>query len=113
MRVSLHLVTSFEPAWEKIILPWFEAVAPRAFEQTAPVAVVAPFRSHAHLLRSKLLASGISLLGVRFLVPTQLREILLRESGLNLPLREHLRLHLAIAAKEMAAAMNSQQSGHL
>jgi len=94
-------------------LPWFEAVAPRAFEQTAPVAVVAPFRSHAHLLRSKLLASGISLLGVRFLVPAQLREILLRESGLNLPLREHLRLHLAIAAKEMAAAMNSQQSGHL
>src|SRR5215467_11241346 len=108
MRVSLHLVTSFEPAWEKIILPWFEAVPPRAFEQTAPVAVVTPFRSHAQLLRSKLLAHGISMLGVRFLVPAQLRELLLRGSGLKLPLREHLRFLLAIVAEEFAANVDNE-----
>ena len=75
MRVSLHLATSFDAAWEHVLLPWFEKVALQAFEQTAPVAVVTPFRSHAQLLRGKLLAHGISLLGVRFLVPAQLREL--------------------------------------
>ena len=112
MRVSLHLTSSFDAAWETVFLPWFEAVARRA-EEPAPVAVVTPFRSHAHLLRSKLLAHDISLLGVRFLVPAQLREILLRDSGLKIPLREHLRLLLTIAAEEIAAKIESDQSGYL
>ena len=113
MRVSLHLATSFDAAWENVLLPWFEKVAPQAFEQGAPVAVVTPFRSHAQLLRSKLLAHGISLLSVRFLVPAQLRELLLRDSGLKLPLRENLRLLLAIAAEESAANIDSQQPASL
>jgi hypothetical protein len=113
MRVSLHLATSFDAAWESVFLPWFEAVAPRAIEETTLVAVVTPFRSHAHLLRSRLLAHGISLLGVRFLVPAQLREFLLRDSGLRIPLREDLRLLLAIAAEEIAANIESDQSGYL
>ena len=78
MPVSLHLATSFDATWEHVLLPWFEKVAPHAFEQTAPVAVVTPFRSHAQLLRGKLFTHGISLLGVRFLGPAQLRELLLR-----------------------------------
>jgi hypothetical protein len=102
MRVSLYLANSFDAAWESVILPWFERVAPHAFEETAWVAVVTPFRSHAQLLRGKLLARGISLLGVRFLVPAQLREVLLRGSRLNVPLREHLRLLLSVAADECA-----------
>jgi hypothetical protein len=109
MRVSLHLATSFDAAWEHVLLSWFEKVASQAFEQTAPVAVVTPSRNHAQFLRSKLLAHGISLLGVRFLVPAQLRELLLRDSGLKLPLREHLRLLLAIAAEECAANIDSEQ----
>jgi PD-(D/E)XK nuclease superfamily len=113
MSVSLHLATAFEAAWENVILPWFESAAPRAFEQTASVAVVTPFRTHAQLLRSKLLAHGISLLGVRFLVPAQLRELLLRDSGLKLPLREDLRLLLAIAAEEFAANIDSEQPDSL
>src|SRR5947209_9476488 len=113
MRVSLHLATSFDAAWESVILPWFEAIAPRAVEEPSPVAVITPFRSHAHLLRSKLLARDISLLGVRFLVPAQLREILLRNSNLTIPLREHLRLLLAIAADEIAAKIETDQSGYL
>src|SRR6266571_7734499 len=116
MRVSLHLSTSFDAAWESVILPWFEAIAPRAVEAPSPVAVITPFRSHAHLLRSRLLAynpATAGLLGVRFLVPAQLREILLRDSGLNIPLREHLRLLLAIAADEIASEIENDQSAYL
>ncbi|HKS32038.1 MAG TPA: hypothetical protein VJR28_06490, partial [Chthoniobacterales bacterium] len=109
MPVSLHLADSFEAAWDSVTLPWFEKVAPRAFEQSVPVAVVAPFRSHAQLLRSKLLAHGISLLGVRFLAPAQLREFLFRDTAVKLPLREHLRLLLAIAAEEFAANTDGEQ----
>src|SRR4029453_2160165 len=113
MRVSLHLVTSFEATWEDVLLPWFERIAPQAFEQSASVAVVTPFRSHAQFLRGKLLGHGISLLGVRFLVPAQLREVLLRDSGLKLPLREHLRLLLAIAAEEFGANVDNEQPDSL
>jgi len=115
-RVSLRLATSFDAAWEKVLLPWFEMVAARAVEEAAPVVVVTPFRSHAHLLRRRLLArdrATAGLLGVRFLVPAQLREILLRDSDLKIPLREHLRLLLAIAAEEVAAKIKSDQSAHL
>jgi len=110
MRVSLYLSTSFDAAWDSVLHPRFEAAAPHAPDETVPVAVVTPFRSHAQLFRSKLLAAGISLLGVRFLVPAQLREVLLRGSGLDLPLREHLRLLLATAAEDIAANIQSEQS---
>jgi hypothetical protein len=109
MSVSLHLATSFSAGWDSVLRPWFESVAPHASEQADPVAVVTPFRTYAQLLRSKLLAHGISLLRVRFLVPAQLREFLLRDTGLKLPLREHLRLLLAIASEEVAANLESQQ----
>lgn len=98
MPVSLHVATSFDAAWNDVLLPWFRTVIPRTYAAHAPVVVVTPFRSHSHLLRNKLLACGVSLLGVRFFSPAQLREILLRNSGLTIPLREHLRLLLAIAA---------------
>jgi hypothetical protein len=113
MPVSLHLTNSFDAAWQSVILPWFEKTAPRTFEQTASVAVITPFRSHAQLIRSKLLARGISLLGVRFLVPAQLREFLLHNTALKLPLREHLRLLLAIAADEFAANIDRDEPDSL
>src|SRR5262249_26359556 len=113
MRVSLHLAISFDAGWENVLLPWFKKVAPKAFEHAAPIAVVTPFRSHAQLLRGKLLAQGFSLLNVRFLVPEQLRELLLRDSRLRLPLREHLRLLLAISAQEFAANIDSEQPDSL
>jgi hypothetical protein len=113
MCVSLHLSTAFDAAWDNVLLPWFETAAPQASDKSTPVAVVTPFRSHAQLLRSKLLARGVSLLGIRFLLPAQLRELLLRGSGLSLPLREHLRLLLATAAEEIAANIDSEQSESL
>ncbi len=75
-RVGLHLGVSFADSWEGVILPWFESLS--GFPPTqAPAAVVTPFRSLAYLLRGKLLARGISLLGIKFLSPAQLRETLL------------------------------------
>ncbi len=101
-RVSLHIGASFEAAWESVLLPWFESIATRAFESQEPVAVVTPLGSHSAFLRAKLLEHRVSLLGVKFLSPPSLRELLLRESGTKLPLREHLRLLLSIAAEECA-----------
>ena len=110
MRVSLHLPTSFDAGWENVVLPWFEDLLSRGFNHADPIAVVTPFRSHAQLLRQKLLARGASVLGVRFLGPAQLRELLLRDTGLRLPLREHLRLLLAITEQEVVANIDGQQS---
>lgn len=95
-----------EDSWENVLLPWFESMTSASIPNEAPIAVVTPFRSQAYFLRSKLLARGISLLGVRFLSPAQLRERLLRGSRLSVPLREHLRLLLAIAAEEIVSDLN-------
>jgi hypothetical protein len=102
-QVSLYIGISFEAAWENVLLPWFESVATRAFENREVVAVVTPLGSHSAFLRAKLLAHRISLLGVKFLTPPSLRELLLRDINAKLPLREHLRLLLSIAAEQSAA----------
>src|SRR5947207_3192987 len=101
-RISLHIGASADAAWENVVLPWFEKKG-RGLANGQPVAVVTPSRSQAYFFRNQLLAAGKSLLGVKFLAPPQLRELLLRGRGLNIPLREHLRLLLAATAEEFAA----------
>ena len=64
--------------------------------------MVTASRSQAYFFRNRLLAEGKSLLGVKFLSPSQLRELLLSGCDLHLPLREHLRLLLAVIAEEFA-----------
>jgi PD-(D/E)XK nuclease superfamily len=109
-RVTLYMGASFAGAWENVLLPWFESISQSPPTQ-APDAVVTPFRSQAYLLRSKLLARGISLLGLKFLSPAQLRETLLRGDSHSIPLREHLRLLLAIAAEGIASRKNETTIG--
>src|SRR5919108_6580269 len=101
MQVSLHLMSSPEDAWENVVRQWFESVASRGL-QNKPAAVVTASRSQAYFFRSRLLAEGKSLLGVKFLSPPQLRELLLRGCDLHVPLREYLRLLLAVIAEEFA-----------
>jgi PD-(D/E)XK nuclease superfamily len=84
-------------------LPWFKEAALAPLEYAEPVAVVTPSPSGAAFLRSKLLEHSISLLGVRFINPPQLREFLPTDGALSLPLREHLRLLLAIAAESASS----------
>ncbi len=65
-------------------------------------AVVVPHRNLALYFRAQVLERGLPLLGIHFLSPMQLRDHLFREHGLRMPLREHLRLLLAIAAEQCA-----------
>src|SRR6266516_1954272 len=102
-RVSLQIGASPEAAWENVVRHWFERTATRALRDNKPPAVVTASRSQAYFFRSRLLAEGKSLLAVRFLSPPQLRELLLRGRDLHVPLREHLRLILAITAEEFAS----------
>lgn len=102
MRVSLHIGPSFASAWESVLLPWFKTAALASLESNETVAVATPFPSGAAFLRSKLLEHEIPLLGVKFITPPRLRELLLAEEAASLPLREHLRLLLATAAESVA-----------
>ncbi len=102
-RVSLHVGSSFPIAWENVLLPWFKTVALASLESNETVGVATPFPSGAAFLRSKLLGHEIALLGVKFITPPRLRELLLAEDASSLPLREHLRLLLAIAAESVTS----------
>ncbi len=98
--VSLHIGSSFPAAWENVLSPWFQSAARGAWQQQKPTLVVVPFRSHAYAMKGALLDRGVSLLGLRFVSPAELRELLSSKSETRLPLREHLRLLLSIAAEE-------------
>lgn len=108
-HVTLHIGASFEAAWENVLQPWFEKIRERGLRDDQPSVVVTASRSQVYFLRNELLAAGKSLLGVKFLSPPQLREKLLRGSRLNVPLREHLRLLLAVIAEEFAAARDTKR----
>src|SRR2546428_5607003 len=110
VRVSLRAGSSFSAAWQHVVLPWFQSAARDVAAKDKFTAVVTPYRSHAHFLRAQVLAGGISLLGIRFLTPPQLRALLLQNSGLSIPLREHLRLLLAATAEEFAAETDENNS---
>jgi hypothetical protein len=101
-RVSLHIGASPEAAWENVVRRWFERIATRALRDKKPAAVITASRSQAYFFRSRLLHEGKSLLAVKFVSPPQLRELLLRGHHLHMPLREHLRLILAVTAEEFA-----------
>ncbi len=105
-NVSLHVGPSFPSAWESVLLPWFERVALASLEHEQPVAVVTPAAAAANFLRERLLDYKIPLLGVKFITPAQARELILREVSETLPLREHLRLLLAIAAESVGHSEN-------
>src|SRR6266403_835114 len=100
--VSLHIGSSFASAWESLLLPWFKEVGLASLTNNETVAVATPFPSDAAFLRSKLLEHEVPLLGVKFVTPARLRELLLAEDASALPLREHLRLLLATAAESVA-----------
>src|SRR5256886_3239229 len=101
-RVSPHIGAAPEAAWKSVIRPWLETIDEIALSNAQPAAVVTASRSQAYFFRSQLLTENKSLVGVKFLSPPQLRETLLREIRLTLPLREHLRLLLAVTADEFA-----------
>ena len=88
-QVSLHIGASFWAAWETILLPWFEAARHISWQQRQPTLVAVPFRSQAYAIKGLLLDRGVSLLGIRFVSPAELRELLAARSKTRLALREH------------------------
>lgn len=102
---NLYLADSPREAWASVVWPWFEATLPRAWKQALPSLVVVPTRSHAHTLKTRLLEERQSHLGLRFVTPAALREML---SPNPLPsLRANLRLLLALAADATLRASSS------
>src|SRR5581483_4394857 len=72
-RVSLLLSPLPEAAWEHVVRPWFEKTVTRGLREEQPVVVVTASRSQAYFFRSRLLAEGKSLLGVKFVSAPQAR----------------------------------------
>jgi hypothetical protein len=101
-KVSLYIGSSFPTAWDDVLLPWFKRVSLASLTTAEPTAVVTPFPSCAAYLRAKLLENSVPLLGIKFFSPSQLRDQLLADNAAALPLREHLRLLLALAAESAA-----------
>ena len=99
-QVSLHTGASFHAAWETVLLPWFQAAGRVSWQQRQPTLVAVPFRSQAYAIKGLLLDREVSLLGIRFVSPAELRELLAARSEMHLALREHLRLLLSIAAEK-------------
>lgn len=102
-RARLLLAASPAEAWEGALHEWFRQNAPLAWQRARPAVVLVPHRSSAHWLKARLLAAGLSYLGIRFVTPVGLRESFARDTAQAAPLREHLRLLLAIAAEEALA----------
>jgi hypothetical protein len=59
-----------------------------------------PFRSQAYAIKGLLLDRGVSLLGIRFVSPAELRELLAARSKMRLRCVSTLRLLLSVAAEE-------------
>ncbi|HVD94831.1 MAG TPA: PD-(D/E)XK nuclease family protein [Candidatus Limnocylindria bacterium] len=109
-RVSLHMGASPETAWENVVRHWFEKIATRSLQDQQPAAVVTASRSQAYFFRGRLLREGKSLVALKFLSPPQLRELLFRRRDLRVPLREHLRLLLAITAEQFASKIGDDEA---
>jgi PD-(D/E)XK nuclease superfamily protein len=99
-KATLRIASSPQEAWAGAIAPWFREVLPVSWKQKLPSVVVVPTRSHAHALKARLLEERQSHLGIQFVTPAGLRELLGDNRDQGLPLREHLRLLLAVAAEE-------------
>ncbi|MCA1659866.1 MAG: PD-(D/E)XK nuclease family protein [Verrucomicrobiaceae bacterium] len=97
-KVSLCIAHSSRDAWEGAIRGWFQQTLPVSWKLDLPSLVVVPTRSHAHAFKARLLAEEQSNLGIHFLTPTGLRDLMAGTTDRLLPSREHLRLLLAIAA---------------
>ena len=96
------------------MLGWFREAAADAWTQALPCVVVVPTRAQANALKAQLLDEGLSHLGVRFVTPRLLRDLLLPRTTETAPSQEDLRLLLALAAEETleseAAAADEQQA---
>ncbi len=103
MNVSLHTSALAAIAHAEVFAPWLENAARTSAKTRQPIAVLVPLSADAYALKARALATGTGLLGIHFLTPGKLRDLLARHLALTTrtPLREHLRLLLATAAERV------------
>ena len=109
-RPVLLVVPSLQEAWEDAIAPWFDQVLPGAWRRELPSLVIVPTRGQVNDLKARLIAKGLSHLGLRFATASSLRALLARGDTTPAPEPEHLRLLLAIAASEMEDRPNESEA---
>jgi len=102
----LRIAQSPREAWDGVAGPWFERTLPDSWKKALPAVVVVPTRSHANTLKARLLENGRSHLGLHFVTPAGLRDLLALGQDRARPAPEHLRLLLALAAEEIASQSN-------
>jgi hypothetical protein len=96
-----------------LLRPWLEAACRRIADGGHEAWVITPSQSVSYFLKERALADGLSLVGIRFLVPAELRKILmrtLRPAG-ELAQREQLRLLLAAAAEAVSRERGDAAAG--
>lgn len=108
-RAQLHLASSAGAAWSEVVLPWFERVLPQSWDRRLPSVVVVPTRGQANYLKTRLVERKASYLGLQFLTPAALEQLLARQDPLSPARSEHLRLLLSIAANEMVRRPNESE----
>ena len=91
-------------------MPWFERVLPGSWKRELPSIVVVPTRGQANDLKRRLIAKGLSHLGLQIVTPASLRVLLARDDARPPTEPEHLRLLLAIAASEMENRPNESEA---
>ncbi len=109
-RPILFVVPSPPEGWEDVIAPWFEQVLPDGWQDELPSLVVVPTRGQADDIKARLIANGRSHLGLQFVTPSSLRELLERADATPSPQPELLRLLLAVAAAEMEDRPNEPEA---
>jgi PD-(D/E)XK nuclease superfamily protein len=109
-RPVLFVAPSVREVWEDAIAPWFERVLPAAWERPLSSLVIVPTRGHVNDLKGRLIAKGVSHLGLQFVTPASLRALLARHDATVPGRLEDLRLLLAIAASEMEKRPNESEA---
>jgi hypothetical protein len=63
-RPLLLVVPSLQETWEDVTAPWFDQVLPGAWQRELPSLVVVPTRGQANDIKARLIAKGLSYLGL-------------------------------------------------
>lgn len=101
MSVQLFSASTFAPFWDQPFLPWARQASARVVHGEGRSLVIVPCRSDTYWLKTRLLETGTPNVGIDFVTPAELRDLLAKHLGVSarMPLREHLHLLLSMAAE--------------
>jgi hypothetical protein len=106
----LCVASSPRAAWDSAARPWFQQHAHGSWARDLLTVVVVPTRNHANELKSRLLADDVPYLGLHFVTPAGLRDLLFCEDAARRASWPQLRVLLSISAEEIAQARTHDAS---